>query len=117
MNLPDEFSAFCTVTVNPKTITKVKVPAGTKLSLTTGAAVPPKGVESGRVVLYARVNDGPEVAIFPFTIGKFESATTDLFFTEGDAIEFMTKGAEAIVQISGYVSDGFSLFVEEIAKK
>lgn len=114
MALIDDFSAFWSVTVNPDTISKVIIPKGVEASLTSGAADPKDGVESGRVVLYVKVNNGPEAAIFPFTIGKFESATTDLLFTEEDVIEFFTKGDKITVHVSGYMSNGYSLNVEEV---
>lgn len=113
----DNFSAFWSVNVKPDTISKVVIPRAVTASLTSGAAAPADDVESGRVVLYIKVNNGPEAAIFPFTIGKFESATTDLFFAEDDVIEFFTKGDKIPVNVSGYMTNGFSLNIEEIEHK
>ncbi|KAK8889855.1 hypothetical protein M9Y10_034609 [Tritrichomonas musculus] len=113
MAMIDRFTAFWSVTVNPDSISKVTVPRNATASLTAGAAAPPDNVESGRVVLYVKVNNGPEAAIFPFTIGKFESASTDLFFADDDVLEFYTKGDKIPVHISGYITNGFSLNIEE----
>lgn len=113
----DNFSAFWSVTVKPDTISKVVIPKNVTASLTSGAAAPDANVENGRVVLYIRVNNGPEAAIFPFTIGKFESAKTDLLFAEEDVIEFFTKGDKIPVHASGYMTNGFSINVEEIQPK
>ena len=113
MNVNDNFSAFWSISVEPHTISKATVPKDSSIALTTAAIVPSDDQISGRVVLYVKVNNGPEVSIVPFTIGRFESATIDLFFAEGDVIEFFTKGAEVTAQVSGYISGEYSMQVEK----
>ena len=111
--IDETFTAFWSVTVNPGTIQKVKVPAGMDATLTNGGLNVTSQTE-GNVVLYVKVNGGDAVALFPFVVGQFESATTDLVFGEGHVMEFWTQGAAIPVQINGYLNGGFALDNEEV---
>lgn len=115
--IDDGFTAFWSVTVNPGTIQKVTVPGEMDATLTNaGLNITDPSLASGNVVLYVKVNEGTPVALFPFIVGKFESATTDLMFGEGHVMEFWTEGDAIPVHLNGYLNGGFALENEEVAK-
>lgn len=60
------------------------------------------------------MNQSDEIALFPFTIGKFESTSTDLVFDEGDTLLFRLTGVNASVQVSGYLEGAFRVESKEL---
>lgn len=118
-NIPDSVTAFWSVQINPNKITQVTIPANAECSLTNAALVLPSdnSIESGRVVCYVKVNQSEEVALFPFTVGKFESTSTDLAFEENDVLEFRLTGVNASVQVSGNLEGAFHVDTKEIDPK
>ena len=109
----DEFHAFWGTTIPPDSTKKVTVPKGISAALSNAALsvneeTPEKG---GRTVLYCKVNNGEEIALFPFVLGRFESTNADLFFSEDDVITFRVKG-DMPVDISGTLNGGFSVKIE-----
>lgn len=120
VDVPNDFTAFWSVTVKPNTVLRVTVPEGMDCTVTGGsvnlAEVDPQSIPTGKVTLYLKTGNAAEVAIFPFIIGKFESANTDLMFGENNTFELRTEGAAAPVQLNGYLNGGFSLPIEEVGK-
>ena len=78
----------------------------------TNVAVGSVSNVSGRTVLYAKVNDGPEIAIVPFILGSFESTAVNLKFDSEDVIIFKTTGAKVPIDLIGTIYGGFSLKFE-----
>ena len=72
-------------------------------------------IPAGKVTLFVKANGGTEVAIFPFIVGKFESANTDLMFGEGNTFELRTEGVAVPVELKGYLNGGFSVQEETVA--
>jgi hypothetical protein len=109
----DEFHAFWGTTVPANSSKKVTIPKGISAALSNAALsvkddTPEKG---GRTVLYCQVNSEPEIALFPFVIGRFESTNADLIFTEEDVITFRVKG-DMPIDICGTLNGGFSVKIE-----
>lgn len=115
MNLPDEFTSFWSVVVHPKIQYQVSVPSSTVCFLTNSCVdqeFEPRP-ESGRVSLFAKVNDGEEVAIVPFILNSFESTNLQIEFQESSNVIFWTSGAEIPIHICGYLSGDFSVNITE----
>lgn len=111
--LGDDFNAFWHVSVLPNSKAKVTIPQHVVASLTNASLhFENENISSGRVVLYAQTNSGPEIALVPFTIGKYESTSLDLQLTEGDILNLRVEG-DVRVDLCGCITGGFSVQVEQ----
>lgn len=110
--LGDDFNAFWHVSVKPKSQAKVTIPEHVVASLTNASLhFENDEIKNGRVVIYAKTNNGPEFALVPFTVGKFESTSLDLKLTEGDVL-YLRNSGDVQVDICGCITGGFSVTVE-----
>lgn len=113
MQLPIEFSTIWSTIVSCERPCKVTIPDGASLTITNLCVGREDFTpETGRLVLYAKVNGGEEIAIAPFILGSFESTTVELDFVEGDEIIFTIKGAKASVHVAGYLGGQLAINVE-----
>ena len=119
VDVPSDFTSFWSVTVEPGKTTRVTVPEGMDCTVTGGSVnvskIPASEIPAGKVTLFVKANGGTEVAIFPFIVGKFESANTDLMFGEGNTFELRTEGVAVPVELKGYLNGGFSVQEETVA--
>lgn len=115
MFLPDEFTSFWSAIVNPKNYCKITVPGGTTCFLTNCSVDQEfqQRPESGRVSLFAKVNDGDDVAIAPFILNYFESTNLQIEFQEDSEITFWNSGVEIPIHICGYLNGDFSVDINE----
>ncbi len=115
MLLPDEFTSFWSATVNPKSQCHVAVPEGTTCFLTNSSVDQEfqDRPDSGRVTLFAKVNEGGDVAITPFILNYFESTNLQLEFQEGSEIIFWISGVEIPIHICGYLTGDFVVNITE----
>ena len=112
MELPDEFTSFWSAQIQPETKCKITIPERIDCVLSNAALSQDSSrPESGKVILFAKVNQFPEVAVISFTINSFESSMLDIQFSEGDVIEFSIQG-ECPVHIAGYITGGYALDIE-----
>jgi hypothetical protein len=113
MDLPDDCATFWAALVLPGLPCRVAIPDNTECALTNAALDQGDGnPPSGRVVLYIAVNGGAPVAVLPFTVGAFESATIDLRFGPGDRAEFTVAGSALAVHVCGYLNGGIALEID-----
>jgi hypothetical protein len=114
MTVPDDFSAFWSVILQPHALTTITVPDRVFCSLTTGAAdVSGTGIQSGHVCVVASTLQIQDMVIFSFSIGQFESFATDLVFAPGERIVLRTQGAAVPLHLSGFLVGGWSVDVSD----
>ncbi|EAY21133.1 hypothetical protein TVAG_283030 [Trichomonas vaginalis G3] len=113
MLLPDNYSTVWTTIISSEKPCTVKVSEHATLHITNLCVGREEYTpQTGRLVLYAKVNDQDEVALIPFTLGSFESSQVDFNFNEGDVIVFTVKGAKASVHASGFLTGLLAIDIE-----
>ena len=111
-NLVD-FHAFWSCSVPPNSTKTVTIPKGVVAALSNASLSVKEDspLNGGRTTLYCQVNGQPEIALFPFALGRFESTNADMVFFEENVVKFRTKGDFA-VDLCGTLSGGFSVKIE-----
>lgn len=107
MEIPDDITTSFDLLIKPDVTTTVTVPSGSECVI-TNATLDVTDQVQGRSVVYIN-HDEHEVALFPLTVSKLESVTTDLHFSEGCTFDLYLKGGSIPVQVSGYLSGTFNL--------
>ena len=112
MELPEEFTSFCGLTVPANGTLTVKIPDETSFCITNIAIGETEVPPTGRPTLYLKTNYTEEVAIVPFIPGRFESTMVDLNFIEKEVLTFRNDGSSPI-QCCGYLIGAFELEMQE----
>jgi len=110
MQVPEEFSCFCSFKVENGKTTDVKIPKDVILIITNVAPTKTECLlESGRTTLLLKVNENPETAIMSVLHGKSESSLLNLQFTDGDHLKFRVSGVGSSLDVCGYLCNGYKL--------
>ena len=113
MELADDIFTVWTGIVTPEKPFVVTTSDDAILSITNLCIYPTEETKtSGRVLLYVKVNDQPEVCLVPFTLGSFESTSIDFQIDSGDVATFNIKGAKANIHMIGNLRNVFEVKTE-----
>ena len=102
MQIPEVDTCWSAI-ATPEQPLEVIAPAEGVLSI-TNLCVNERDEKVGRVLLFVKVNDGPETCVAPFTLGSFESTQIDIKLIEGAKAVFTVKGTKADIHILGYIT-------------
>lgn len=117
MQLPDEFTSFWGIIIEPGKIAKVLVPDGTDCILTNVCFGQEQQMDKdAKTSLFVRIKGQEPAHLINLKVGYFESTQMNLTFGENDELEFYTEGAPYSVHISGFLNGGLALSTEIIDK-
>lgn len=109
---------FWSAVVIPDHPCKFVVPEDASLSFTNvSCQQDEENLVEGRIVVYVKVNQSPEVALMPFILGKFESTQISLFFKPNDNITLRTSGAKIPICVAGYLENSFGFDIDNGVEK